>query len=253
MKDSKFIWVNNECYISHRELANYIGVYEIIVLRMMHTYNAVYSKTYSFNLRQIWNPTQVVQAVRYKKILFWEYKQKISIGGQFYLNYENLFFFVQLLKVSFKDPSSILPKENEEKVVRKCEKLITIFMKQIRTTVNEDQIESVAKQVTQQGFITGFTIARMLQEDHIYVHDKVYNYYQKNKANEPIIYFMDPDTRQYVHIDTTYPNPQITIKDYGYPTYGFMLNHTKDLYALYYNKKEVISIIERALQKWHRY
>ena len=250
MKDSKFIWVNNECYISHQELAKYIGLYDALVLQEMLNYDAVYRKSYSFNLQQIWNPLQITKAIRYRRILFfWEYKQEVSIGGQYFLNYENMYFFVQMLKASFKDPSSILPKEKEEEVARKCDKLIKIFMEQIRTNVNDDQVENTVRQITPQEFITGFTVARMLHEEHVYFHNKGNEYYQRNKDDEPTIYFLDPDTRQYVHIDMTYANPQITLKDYGYPTYGFKLEHMKDLYALYYNKREVISIIEKALKK----
>ena len=249
MKDSKFIWVNNECYISHQELAKYIGLYEALVLPEILKYDAVYSKLYSFDLQQIWNPLQVTKAMCYRRIFFfWEYKEEISIGGQYFLNYENLYFFVQMLKASFKDPSSILPKEKEEEVVRKCDKLIKIFMEQIRIKVDENQTKNIVKQITRQGFVAGFTVANMLNENHIYFHNKVYDYYQRNKTNEPTIYFLDPDTRQYVHIDTTYANPQITLKDYGYPTYGFQLEHMKELYALYYNKREVISILEKALR-----
>ena len=104
--------------------------------------------------------------------------------------------------------------------------------------------------ITQQGFITGVTIAHLFNMEHEVFHNRLYTYYHSlegNRADEPTIYRQDGNG-YYIAVPDSFPYDINAMRaDLGTPTYGITSKHLLDLYVVFGEKREIIETLIKVL------
>ena len=106
--------------------------------------------------------------------------------------------------------------------------------------------------ITRQGFITGFTIARLFDMKHELFHSQMCDYYAHHfgVSGQPTIYRQDKNGF-FLPTVSTFPYSIETMRvDLGDPTYGFELKHLSDLAAKFPQNSEIIENIRQAFEEY---
>lgn len=114
-------------------------------------------------------------------------------------------------------------------------------------------IEDIKSWITPQRVLYGLNVAYLMGVNHLEFHDRLYKYYHDFNSthchNEPLMYWRDPDSGNMVHMNGDFDDCiNLTLKNYGAPTYGIEAKHIEDLYAVFVNKRAVIDNIKRAFE-----
>lgn len=107
----------------------------------------------------------------------------------------------------------------------------------------------VKSSITNNGYVTGYTIAQILGVDHQAFHDRLFLFYREGQdPNTPLMYWRNRDTGRMEHLDGAYPHSMwIAIGNYEGPTFGITAKQISDLDAIYPSKADRIEIIRRAI------
>lgn len=118
-------------------------------------------------------------------------------------------------------------------------------------------VENIKSWITPQGVLYGLNVAYLMGMDHMVFHDRLYKFYHNPNSNspqsEPLMYWRDPDSGEMVHMNAEFPDSMnLTLKNYGAPTYGIESKHLDDLYCVFAENREMIDIIKQAFDLSNR-
>lgn len=115
----------------------------------------------------------------------------------------------------------------------------------------EDMAHKVAYMkscITRQGFISGFSVAKLFNVSHEEFHDKMCGYYRiYGNFNQPTVYRQDKKGN-YFAMESAFPYDITAMRaDLGSPTFGFTSKHLVDLSIVYSGKGKEIKILIQTL------
>lgn len=116
-----------------------------------------------------------------------------------------------------------------------------------------NKITYIKSCINKQGFITGFSVARLFNMTHESFHVNMCDYYthhQTHSTEQPTIYRQD-GTGFFWAMVSAFPYDITAMRaDLGEPTYGFEPKHLLDLAAKFPEKIEIIDAIKQAFEEY---
>jgi len=250
MKNINFVHVIGTTYIADTELAKYLGVTNQYLRNEIELYNATVIGGH--------NPlttTPILAApqsfsVKYKlEFLCFHipYPTKIQKGTYLLSLTDYALFAFHLLESMRIDNNRT---EEQKQALLDCySELRPAFVSAIAENLSHEQVDVINQLRNEQernGFITGFTIAKLLHIDHLLFHDKMYSFYSHSNDG-PKIYKQDLVSRKYVMAENPFNNPLAALGNYSDPTYGFTANNISALYKVYPQHSDEIGLLEITL------
>ncbi|MBQ3997808.1 MAG: hypothetical protein II644_00560 [Paludibacteraceae bacterium] len=250
MRNIHFVHVLGTTYMADSELAKYLGVTIRYLRNEIELYNAtVIGGNHPSATTPILGAPQSFR-VKYKlEFLCFSipYPTKIQ-KGTYLLSLTDYALFTFHLSESMRLDNKRT--EEQKQALLECySELRPAFVSAIAENLSHEQVDVINQLRNEQernGFITGFTIARLLHLDHTRFHDRMYLFYSHSN-NSPIIYKQDLNSQKYVMAVNPFDNPLAALGNYGDPTYGFKANDVSALYKVYPQHSDEIGLLEITL------
>ncbi len=247
MKTINFVHILGTTYIADTELAKYLGVTIRYLRNEIELYNAtVIGGNHPSATTPILGAPQSFR-VKYKlEFLCFSipYPTKIQ-KGTYLLSLTDYALFTFHLSESMRLDNKRT--EEQKQALLECySELRPAFVNAIAKNLNHEQVDVINQLRNEQernGFITGFTIAKLLHIDHMIFHDRMYSFYSHSNDG-PQIYKQDLVSHKYIIAVNPFDNPLVALGNYSAPTYGFTAKDISALYRVYPQYGNQLGLLE---------